>query len=1409
MSDRPPSSSVLEGSSAWPAPLALARLEALLDALPSRSDPRALQALAQALPPSVSALAPEVCLALARVAEALVPHGPVLPRDVDELPPRLRVMWQRIRVAAGGPGALEGLSDAELLRMVEGWSSDPLLDPLPLLRRLVEAEDPRLRARGLDWMIETVRQLGATPGDALALLLPLAEDDEPALRTRTLEALAQGWLTSPTAAWQRARAKVLQRALADDAPAVANAAIAGAAMLGRRDWLLTRLLADDLPPCPEALEALGPLAEEEDLELGLALAEHDPLHFGPALRRMVLHAHRHGAFVREPHLPALLARFDADPEWTGDELVRVTHLVRDALVERLAALPPDDPRWIRRASILTASVGTRAPMVLRTQLERVQHPAVAQALVEAAGQSPEYDGEEALLRWLDALPEVVIPVLRAKGGPRTVERLRARVEDPRLGRTQRTLALGVLWALAPDRTTLLHELAATLGPHDSGLLDAARLGSRDPRVARILARAPWPDEPWHAIDPARRLSILCESGDLDHLPEIVELFRERVRRCVRKALAGDFTIKRVQLPELEQRLFRYGLHLVADGRSVRRFLEPGPETGRDLVLRVVVEWLRERPSPALCVALLEIMGRHSPGAAVLRRVEGLWRHGDREVQRAAIEAILSAGEGARGLELSLCRLVEHEDPRIVTQALAAAGALQARWAEPLVLAALRRPEMAVKKEAASALERIASARAIPALVEWLAHHDNPGFRTALLAALRVAAGPSLVAVLVDALEGETEARRVGLVLDALDGHVPLAAALRLARSSRASHARVLDACLEGRVKLSDASPERLAALLHQAKLRSPPERLDPGRSLRIEGFSPQAALALVEQRTPELEPQVLETVRQGLSEWIAWLRLRAPDASPDLAPDSRVLELVLDAALPRHAEHVEALLERTEDARDTVDPGAVAGWLERCVAGTAVGGELRMRASMLLRSLPPSPRVGGLRRHRLLGRLGAVRTRTDLERCLEECRLGPDHARETTALLVQALQIPTARADEPAELTTLREQAERWHADDPDARQRWLDQRLAERPLDLPAIDPATAPAKPRYVPSTRADLEALERTLHEGDPQERSRAADRLLEWPQAQESWPKVLEAFLAGDVGPSPRHYPRLAELLTAWPQDPRAWPRAQVLWSSLSPWQQRAFVRGFTERWVDGDGATDELLRSASEELLLPLVWEALDRGDARLLALLRQSDTSAQRALVRVASERYSDQIQHLLPREPEPPTDDAVDPLDPIEGAEPDELLALARRSDVAKGLAVRAVHALVEHGERGMAPLRDLVTDRRPPVRSAALRALRRVASREVTLQATAEMLAMETRRDVVLQLMKSLGHGRHAPSLPALLERLTHGDLRVRQGAHEALRAWGHEALPDLRRAARRARPDRRPAYVALIDELEHIDP
>jgi len=588
---------------------------------------------------------------------------------------------------------------------------------------------------------------------------------------------------------------------------------------------------------------------------------------------------------------------------------------------------------------------------------------------------------------------------------------------------------------------------------------------------------------------------------------------------------------------------------------------------------------------------------------------------------------------------------------------------------------------------------------------------------------------------------------------------------------------------------------------------------DPGRRLRIDGFSPEAARELVGLCKPELEAKILATIRGTLANFIAWLRA-------DDVDEPRALALVFDAVTREHAEHVDALLMLAEHRLAVVEPGAVAGFLERGVAGQGVGRRLEMRAIDLLRRLPPSPRVDGLRRYRLLGRLAAVRTREDLERCLDDCRRGPDHAGHSAAVLCEAFQIPSPPASssdgEPPELTAMRDAAQRWHAiADDRERARWLASMLAERPLDVPLLETMPTPTKPRFSPSSAADLQALLATLQGPDEQERSRAAARLLDWPDTQTAWPAVLEAFLRGRATVvSAEHKARLAPILLHWPSERLAQPLALMLWPACTQSQQRAFVRQWIAGWQDGSSAMLDRLRGAPEELLLPFAWDAAERGDFRLLHVLRPSDSPAMRALVAWVQPRAPMDVEHLLIREDdETPdeaghADDAEDPDDPIAGREPDELVALIDRKDVAKGLAVRAVHALVAHGEPAIAPLMRLVTDKRPPVRSAALRALRQVASREQSLAATADALAMETRRDVISSLMRSLGHGRYEPTLPALLERLDHGDLRTRQGAHEAIRAWGREVVPALRRMASRARPDRRPTYAALIAELEPPD-
>ncbi|MEX1368949.1 MAG: HEAT repeat domain-containing protein, partial [Nannocystaceae bacterium] len=959
--------SVLEDLHERSAADAVEALEALGAALTATSDPEALVAVVQALPVTVAELTPEVALAVHEVAMMLIPHRPRLPLDLERLEPWLRSRWLRLGLATGDPSVLRGLDESMLRATLEGWSLDAVLDPEPLVRRLVGARDPWLRRRGLHELGELVEGLALTAARALDVVEPLVADDDVQIRALAITSLGRAWLRGLPPGPSRRRDEWVRRALRDAEPPVAAAALGVAVALGRREWLLECLDEPEHPVASQAriLAALGPMAREEDLDPLLARASARPLPLAGPCRSLLLEAHRHGVFPRDRHLPALLSSFDAHPGWSGEELVRVTHIVRHELVECLAGLAPDDPRWIRRAEILAASVSPRAPAVLAMALESTSDPGVAAALVEAAGQSAAYEREEPLLRWLDALPEVVIPVLHVKGAEPSRLRLRALVEDPAVSTTLRRLAMGSLWALTHEREALLRELSARLGPHESGVLDPSYRVLRDRRIASIVVEAPWPEDPAHEIEPRRRFEVMCESGDRALWPRIESLFRELYRGYVRRALAGDFTIKRVVLPELEQQVFRYGRHLVAEGWSVRRFVGPGPQTGRDLLVRWVCSWLAEEPAPAVMVALLETLGRHGPSGSVLRSIEPLWRHGNREVRRAAIEALLEAGEGVRGLELSICRLAEHEEPRILVQALAGVRVLEATWAEPMVLRALAHPHMGVKKEAAEALAQMATAAAVPIVVEWLAHHDNAAFRRSLGKALRRAAGRSAVAVLVEALERETERRRIDLLHEALSGVLPLRVALRLARSERPAHRRLLDACLDGTVTLHDGSRDALAARLHRARLHPEEPSRDPGRRLRVEGFDPQAALALLEDRRPEDEALVLSTVRLALAEWIGWL------SADDVEPDPDALALVFDAALARHEEHVERLLSLAERPRAAVDAGAVGLFIDRCVALPERPRPLKVPALRWLRAAPPDPRRDGLRRRPLLSRVEA------------------------------------------------------------------------------------------------------------------------------------------------------------------------------------------------------------------------------------------------------------------------------------------------------------------------------------------------------------------------------------------------------------------------------------------------------
>jgi hypothetical protein len=1401
----------------WPE--AVAKLVAIRALLDSCSDPQRLETIARALPRHVAALAPEPCLALRHLALALVHHNPRLPEDLDRLEPRLRIAWLQVRLTIlDDPTQLDPIADVDLLRVLVngcGWSPLDVPAPLPLLLRLARASDPRVRERVPALLRSAIHRLALGGEQAFECLRTLAADPQPGIRRAVFATLREPWLSGLSAQTQLSRNQLVEVGLEDSDPKIVEVCIDLAVNLERRAGLLALACDEQSLDASRmmALARLGAIASEEELELGLALAVEDPLRFGAAVRQLLLGAHRHGAFVREPMLPDVLEAFDRHLGWTGEELVRVTHIARVRLIELLGTLAADDRRWIRRASILAASVGTRAPQLIAELLARTDDPEIAAALVDAAGRSPEYDDEEQLLEWLARIPEHVIPVLRVKGGEASALRLRALVEDLCFPAHLRPSALEALWALSDDRRTLQRELSARLGPFASGLFDKTHLSMRDDLAAQIVSEPPWTAIPEHELDPLVVLGSLCESGDRRFLPEVTRAFRSIFRAYVRDALAGDFTIKRLRMPELEQHIYRYGRHLIAHGRVVRRFIEDAPETGRHLLLTLAIDWLREDPDPPICVALLETIGRHEPSGAALRLIETYWRHRDHEVQRAAIEAMLEAGEAVRGLELSICRLSEASDPRIVRQALAAVTRLHASWAEPMVVAALRMPEMGIKKEAAAALAVIGTHRCVPALVEWLGYHDNAAFRSALLSALDTAAGPSAPAILVDALADADEQRRRTLLQEALSGKLTLAAAVRLARSPHPSHRPLVEAVLAGEVMLANASKDELVSALHRAKLRPLPPSDDPTRRLRLEGFSEQAALELVGKLEPKNESQILAAVRAGLAEWITWLGEK---------PNSDALRLVLGAATSAHVEHFDRLLDLAERSNvASTAPDTLARFVRRCLTAAETTVHRRARALALVRASPASSHVGGLERFRLLRDLGAVRTRADLDVCLTACRIGPNLAHDSEQLLREALAIPPERDDEHRELghdiarahELLRDGARDWHRLDPASASAWLSTTLDERPLDLEAQpNPSPPEPKPAFVPRSREDLERLHHALATGDAQARERAAALILAWPDARmidDGWRPVLDAYLAARIELGP-HRAVLAQLLDAWPNDPDARARATELVASLDRHRIRRMLPDWIAAWDRGEPDADQVLRSIEQELLLPIVRARAEAGDTRLLRVLHRSESLALRALVDLVRERAPDEVAHLLDKAESSSTSiEQAQVDDPIVGLSLDALVAKVRERSVEIGLAVRAIHAIASFGERGFDALEAFALDRRPRVRSAALRALRSVAPRERSLHTAAQVLTIETRSDVIVQLMASIAHGRHEPGLSSMLEYLGHRDTKLRTGAREALLAWGADLIPALRRAAHKTRPDRRLAIEELIEQLEQPPP
>ncbi len=1359
-------------------------IEALSDRVRASSSLQAREALALALPTSLDSLSAEASLALSMLAMDLTSHDLTLPDDVSTCPARIRVAWQRVRLCAGDE--LAGLDDAALLAIVHGWEMERLAEPEAILRRMGASDDPRLRAELLGRITPMLDQTRVCPEVAFELLISVAQDDHATLRRRAVRLLPLCHFAGLRPAVLGARARLLSAAVRDDDPSVAIAAIEVMQELALADSIRAALVDDATPPhlLSQLLEALGPFSVAADLDLAFRLLRTHPIAF--AFRAFLRRSHRHGVFVRVDHLGELLSFFDQTESMSPEELAMLAYIHRESFVALIASTEPRDPRWRRRAGLLAVLHGTDAHLVLADALKKTDDLRVAEALLDAAAKSDAFDDESALLSWLPRLPETTLRALSVKGDTLTRAALLRWVIDPLRERSHRQTAIDVLLRITSDREGLLVQLATALGPIESQFVRAGR--ACVDATTTLLVTKPWPDSRDAPIDPAIRWEVLSRGGRA-HYDDVVSCFREIFASHVDEAIAGDFSAKRIKIPALEQKLYAYGQRLVRDGYLVRTFATAEPETGTDVLLSVVVGWLRERPSAPITVALLESLARHAPRGPSLHAILPFYRRKNATVARAAMEAILASGESGRGLELSICRIAgaPKVDPRVLERALLTVAAFEARWAEPMAREGLEHASMSVKKAAASALAVVANPVSIERLVFWLGRHDNPGLRTRLMSALQCAAGTATASVLIRAIEEASEARAVGLLHDALSGVLTLAHALILAERGGPTYDAIVDEALAGRIALKDAKAEELAGRLHRRALRvASKTKDDPARSLRLFGFSKEEAETLIAKADDDASVNVLPLIGRQLASWLSWMSAHPP---------ARVhVRYVAEAANREHAALFDRLFEVFSLAEEHLPLGSLIVFLGKVRERPSFSSAHRRRAVALLRALPPREDASEVDRFRMLAHLGAVRSADDLKRGLEGARRSPTYVQDAETLLCEALQVPPRRSPEPAEVTELRFAAEGWASAEEAQRKRWLDDALRARPLDLPIVaDIAIVPGKKRPSP------DRLRQQLWSDDARERVEAAGALLRSSRA-DAKRDVLEAYLDGRVQLANESLRQLAGALDAWPKENARRARAAALAGHFSEAQRALWIRQWAEGCLAGEPVATGLVRGSRRGLVHAHVLSELENGTRTALHLLSPDGSIAQRELVARYQEKEPYLVSHLVVTPLEPP-DAFCDPLEGLDQAGLAELIA-SRASTV--GVAVRALHALAS--EDTLSLFEGFAVDSRGSVRSAALRLLRQHGDRERSLRATLAALAVETRKDVIVRLMRSLAHARYQPALPSLLSLLMSRDPLTRKGARAALLVWGPSGIRDIERARRRARPDRRPAIDAVLEELRN---